>query len=83
MHDLPMQVAALHPVVVGEAQAPYPRGGQVEAGRGTQPARAQHQHARLLQPALAGLAYLWQQQVPRVTVVEVAVGGTGQRLHQR
>ena len=33
--------------------------------------------------ALAGLAYLRQQQMARIAVVEIAVGGAGQRLHQR
>ena len=37
----------------------------------------------LLGTALAGLAHLWQQQVARITIKEIAVGGTGQRLHQR
>ena len=83
MHDLPVKVAALHAVVVGKTQVPYPGGGQVEPSRCAQPTRAQHQHARLLQPALAGLAHLWQQQVARIAIVEVTVGSTGQRLHQR
>ena len=48
MHDLPMQVAALHAVMVGEAQVPYPGGGQIEAGRRAQATGTQHQHPRLL-----------------------------------
>ncbi len=48
MHDLPVQVAALHAVMVGEAQVPYPRGGQIEASRRAQATGTQHQHPRLL-----------------------------------
>ena len=83
MHDLPMQVAALDTVVVGETQVPYPGRRQIEAGRRAQAPCAQHQHPRLLQPTLAGLAHLRQQQVARIAVVEIAVGGAGKRLHQR
>ncbi len=41
------------------------------------------QYARALQAPLPGLAHLRQQQVPRITVVEIALGGIGPGPHQR
>src|SRR5690606_524219 len=66
VQHLPLQVAAVHDVVVDHAERADTRGRQVEQHGGAEPARADHAHARRQQPPLRVLAQLGQQQVTRV-----------------
>ena len=64
--DLALQVGLLDDVEVDDAQCADAGGGQIQQRRGAQPARADDQYARVLQPLLAVEAEVGQQQVPAV-----------------
>mgnify|MGYP001280916862 CR=1 FL=1 len=42
--DLPLQVAEMHGIVIGQGQRPDARSGKIERRRGAQPAKADNQH---------------------------------------
>ena len=65
--DLPLQVAQLHHVAVGQQQAPHPRGSQVEGDRAAQPPQPDHQHAGRKQPLLPRHVEIVEQDLAVVT----------------
>ena len=66
--DLPLQVAEVDDVEVDEAERADAGRGEIERRRRAEPARADAQHARRLQPPLPFLADFGQQQVTAVAL---------------
>jgi hypothetical protein len=56
VEELPVQVRRVDAVVVDDADVPDAGGGEVHGHRGAEPARADDEHARSGEPALAALA---------------------------
>ena len=71
MQDLPLQIAAVHHVVIGDPQMAHSGRRQVERRRRSQAARTDHQHPRAFESPLPFHAHFLQQQVSRVTLVEI------------
>ena len=82
VHDLALQVAGFDVVAVDDADRADPGRGQVDQGRGTQPAGAEHEHPCVGEAALAELVQL------RQTALACGAGGfggaeAGDRLDER
>jgi hypothetical protein len=73
VQDLPLQVAAIDHVVIGDAQRADAGRGQVIRRRRAQPTRADQQHARGLERLLALQADIRQAQVPRIALAEIGI----------
>src|SRR5262249_9858185 len=69
MNDLPLQVAEINEVEIDEANAADAGGGEIEAERRTEPAGADEQNARGLQPFLPFEGDFRHDQMPAVTSV--------------
>src|SRR5262249_17986556 len=65
-HDLALEVTEIDHVEIDQPDAAYPRGGEVEAERRTEPAGADEQHAGGLEAFLAVHADLGHDEVPAV-----------------
>ena len=61
MQDLALEVAHVHEVGIDEADGADAGRGEIERRRRTEPPCPDHQDARLLQPALAGLTDVGQE----------------------
>ena len=66
--DLTLQVAEVDDVEVDDAESADARRGEIERRRRAEPAGADAEHARRLQPPLPFLADFRQQQVPAVAL---------------
>src|SRR5215831_8502287 len=86
VQNLSLQVAVINDVEIDQSQSPDARSGKVESEWRTEPARADQQHARGLQFALAFQSDLGQDQVAVVAsqLVFVQLGQIGDpRFDQR
>ncbi len=66
--DLPLQVRQRDMVVVDDADGADAGGGEIGEQRRTEPAGADHQHPRALQPCLSGAADLRQHQMAGIAL---------------
>jgi len=80
--DLPLQIRLVHDVKVDDAERAYTRRGQVEQGRGAQPARADAEDLGVLEPLLPGHPDLRDDQVSRVAL-DLVNGQLGSWLNER
>ena len=55
-HDLPVDIAQAHGIVIHQRQASHPRAAQRLGARAAHAAQAEHRHARILQPRHAFIA---------------------------
>ena len=67
MQDLALEIGKIDGVAIDEADAPDARRGEIQRDRRTEPARADAQHARRLQPLLPLERHLRHDEMPRVT----------------
>jgi hypothetical protein len=79
VQDLSLEVGRVDDVHVDDPEGAHTGGGQVERGRGTEPARSEQEHLRVEQLELAGFADLGEEQVALVAVALVGRQGLGRR----
>ena len=73
VQNLPLQVAAVHHVVVHQSERADPCRGKIECGRGTQPTGADQQDLAVREFDLPGFADFGHHQVARVALARVLV----------
>ncbi|GGF38491.1 hypothetical protein GCM10011399_34240 [Subtercola lobariae] len=66
MNGLALQIRHIDGVIVDNSDRSDSRAGEIQQHGGSEPPSAQHEHARVLQPALALEPDLWQPNLPRV-----------------